>query len=51
MPLGVNSAAKASDDEGTHIGEGADDAPGIEPFYISHDALLMWFVGCFFMAC
>ena len=32
MPLGVNSAAKASDDEGSHVGEGADDAPGIEPF-------------------
>jgi hypothetical protein len=28
---GVYSAAKASDDEGTHIGEGADDAPGMQP--------------------
>jgi hypothetical protein len=32
MPFGVNSAAKASDDEGTHIGEGTDDAPGMQPF-------------------
>jgi hypothetical protein len=31
MPLGVYSAAKASDDEGTHIGEGANDAPGMQP--------------------
>ncbi len=30
MPFGVYSAAKASDDEGTHIGEGADDAPRME---------------------
>ncbi len=32
MSLGINSTAKASDDEGTHIGEWTDDAPGIEPF-------------------
>jgi hypothetical protein len=32
VSLGVNSVAKASDDEGSHIGEGTDDAPGIEPF-------------------
>jgi hypothetical protein len=32
MSLGVYSTAKASDDEGTHIGEGADNAPGSEPF-------------------
>jgi hypothetical protein len=32
MSFGVYSAAKASDDEGTHIGEGTDDAPRIEPF-------------------
>ena len=32
MPLGVNSTAKAPDDESSHIGEGADDAPRIEPF-------------------
>ncbi len=31
VSLRVNSAAKASDDEGSHIGEGTDDAPGIEP--------------------
>jgi len=32
MPLGVNSAAKASDNWGAHVGEGADDAPGMEAF-------------------
>jgi hypothetical protein len=31
MPLGINAAAKASDNDGTHIGEGADDAPGMQP--------------------
>ncbi len=31
MPLCINSAAKASDNDGTHIGEGADDAPGMQP--------------------
>jgi hypothetical protein len=31
MPLGVYSTAKASDNDGTHIGEGADDAPGMQP--------------------
>jgi hypothetical protein len=31
MLLGIYSAAKASDDEGTHIGAGADDAPGMQP--------------------
>jgi hypothetical protein len=31
MPLGINSAAKASDNDGTHIGEGANDAPGMQP--------------------
>jgi len=31
MPLGINAAAKASDNDGTHIGEGANDAPGMQP--------------------
>jgi hypothetical protein len=31
MSFGVNSAAKASDNDGTHIGEGANDAPGMQP--------------------
>jgi hypothetical protein len=31
MPFGVNAAAKASDNDGTHIGEGANDAPGMQP--------------------
>ncbi len=31
MSLGLYSTAKASDDEGTHIGAGADDAPGMQP--------------------
>ncbi len=31
MPLGVYSTAKASDNDGTHIGKGANDAPGMQP--------------------
>jgi hypothetical protein len=31
MPLGVYSAAKASNDQGAHIGKRANDAPGMQP--------------------
>ena len=31
MSFSVYSTAKASDNDGTHIGEGTDDAPGMQP--------------------
>ncbi len=44
-------AAKApSNDAPLQVGQRADDAPRMQLFKVSHDALLMMEAGCFFMA-
>jgi hypothetical protein len=40
MSLGVAAVAESSDDLNAHVGEGANDAPGIELSFVRHETLL-----------
>lgn len=42
----VTAVAKASDDLSPHVGEGVDDAPGIELSFVGHESFLLVVVGC-----
>ena len=40
MSLSVAAVAEASNDLSPHVGEGADDAPGIQLSFVRHETLL-----------
>ena len=46
MAFCVTAVAEASDDLSPHVGEGADDAPGIELSFVGHETFWVVVVGC-----